>query len=1203
MKLRNLFCISIFVVPMMLASCNGGTPNTGSTAPTSDVPGSNNSSNTGSSGDPKKDTGKIDYDDSPWEQSIKDMMVKYLGGNIIPFVGLNGQIDAEYVQNDPTDEYRSYIVITGGTFVPSYLETAKVEFKKYSYDSNVLNDIFTATNDHLNLGVKITSDENGLFSLRAYYFEPFDSDSLTDWHDDTKASIKEYFGKYDVPFVYLGTKSYADTYEHNEKSKAVFTGGTWDDEVVSLFRKSYKSFTIAGDAEDSTHYIATNEYSSGSKVTAELVMFNNKAQLTVTLDEAFDSSMQDEWPSIITEDAKTVLNNTDATLGSGLALPYVYLGTIMPSVTSFTTRKLSISGEIWDDEVATNMNNAFTVSGWISASDPSLEASFFLIKDSVTYTAELAKNTTGSTYYPVLTIRSAEDYEDTGYTSWSNNNRIRQAFKKKFGGTLQSMDTYVPYVYLGASDSALYVSNEYDTNYKMVIVGGKFDERIVTDFDGKYLESDGWIVASTQTTNTSIDLMEDDSNVYRVAIKEFDDGTIYTIALFSLYSGEDETACLEITKSEDWTSTTSQWSTSSKNLISSHLGSEVEIPFFYTGKDSSEIRLKEGALTFNDTGNPEYFGRVQYDAYNAFKDAGWTVSITMNKNYYDHSCTLSEIYATKTYTNAISGDEKKVYVDLRFTSGIFAGTLGIEEAYDKTGDVGSYSSEMVSAMKANFGDEFTFPYIYFATNYPTYESDTTTNTFTIWGGKYDYRVIQEATSVFEANDTYSNVSSYVTGTTGEVYTLTANAAVGRNGKDTLSVTIGKSLESGKVYAKLVVTEGFDPTEAGTEWSTAVTSAFSDTLGKSDAVPYFYMGTITDIKKDTASMSGYTNLLTLTGGAWDSRIYDLATTVLDAAQWTIKITEVNGVGSGTKQLHAYKFFGDGSAYRLRIYRGSNGEATMEVYYDKTNGVGDTPTAWADIRNGSNVVNTFTNHFNGNTVPAFVYGNSDEDVKYTDSQDFSKDNNHVNVWSSGAMLPAQYVYNAKKTLDDDGYTTEYTPFGKYDLPVLSATKKCVDGGTISIYYAPYKGGFTSGVNQGYDLYMKYYPNFETSNPNDNWSSKTQATIDEHVVDADVFPYFNMGTNAPRVTWQENSHELELRAYTYEEDELDKIMQKFIDGGWTMYDSYAYDSSIKSAINTYDGHFKVDDNGHIYRVHLETHDDSHRYFYVTVTLTVCF
>lgn len=1211
MKLKNLFYISVFVVPMMLASCNGGgTSNTGPTIPTSDVPGSNSSisSNTGSSSDPKKDTGKIDYDDSPWEKSVKDMMVKYLGGNIIPFVGLNGQLDAQYVQNDPTDEYRSYIVITGGTFVPSYLETAKVEFKKYSYDSNVLNDIFTATNDYLNLGVRITSDENGLFSLRAYYFEPFDSDALTDWYDDTKANIKEYFGKYDVPFVYLGTKSYADTYEHDGKSKAVFTGGTWDDEVVTLFGKAYKSFNIVGDEEDPTHYIATKEYTNGSKVTAELVMFNNKAQLTVTLDEAFDSSMQDEWPSIITEDAKTVLNNTDATSGSGLTLPYVYLGTVMPSVSSFTTRKLSISGEIWDDSVVTNMTKAFEVAGWISASDPSVEASFFLIKDSVTYSAELAKNTSGSTYYPVLTIRSAEEYEDTGYTSWSNNNRIRQAFRKKFGGTLQSMDTYVPYVYLGASDSALYVSNEYDTNYKMVIVGGKFDERIVTDFDGKYSDANGWILASEQTTNPSIDLMEDDSNVYRVAIKEFDDGTIYTIALFSLYSGEDETACLEITKSEDWHSTTSQWSSSSTSLIASHLGSEVEIPFFYTGKDSSEIRLEEGALTLNDTGNPEYFGRVQWDAYNAFKNAGWTVSITMNKNYYDHSCTLSELYATKTYTSATSGDEKKVYVDLRFTSGIFAGTLGIEETYDKTKDVGSYSSDMVSAMKANFGDEFTFPYIYFATNYPTFESDTATNTFTIWGGQYDKRVIEEATSVFEADETYSNISSYVTGTAGEVYTLTANAAVGKNGKDTLNVTIGKSLDSGKVYAKLVVTEGFDPTDAGTEWSTSVKDAFLETLDSSDAIPYFYMGTITDIKKDATSMSGYTNLLTLTGGAWDSKIYDLATAALNDVQWTFKITEVNGAGSGTKQFHAYKFYEDGSAYRLRIYRGSNGEAIMDVYYDKKNGVGDTPTAWASIRNGNNVVNTFTNFFNGNTVPALVYSNSDtakqdEDVTYTDSQDFSKNNNHVNIWSSGSMLPAQYVYNAMKTLENDGYTTEYTPFGKLDHPVLSATKKCDDGGMISIYYAPYKGSFEDGVNKGYDLYMKYYPNFETSNTSDKWSSKTQASIDEHVVDADVFPYFNMGTNAPRVTWQENRHELELRAYTYEEGELDKIKQKFIDGGWSMYDSYAYDSSSKSAIKTYDGHFKVDDNGHIYLVHIEAHDDSHRYFYVSVTLTVCF
>lgn len=53
------------------------------------------------------------------------------------------------------------------------------------------------------------TDDN-LFELRAYYDEPFDSSSVTEWNDDVKEAMLEHFGQFStvVPFTYLGTQNY-----------------------------------------------------------------------------------------------------------------------------------------------------------------------------------------------------------------------------------------------------------------------------------------------------------------------------------------------------------------------------------------------------------------------------------------------------------------------------------------------------------------------------------------------------------------------------------------------------------------------------------------------------------------------------------------------------------------------------------------------------------------------------------------------------------------------------------------------------------------------------------------------------------------------------------------------------------------------------------------------------------------------------------
>ena len=156
--------------------------------------------------EPDPSEGLIDPADSPWSEEVTNVMSEALGGAILPFIDLGeAELDAQFVQNDEDEDYKSYLLINGEDFLVSHLEEAVSTYKEHYWDALMIGESFFASNDLINVEVEVTKTYDGLFELKAFYNEPFEPSSLSEWNDKTSLLLKEHLGRFEVPFVKLGT--------------------------------------------------------------------------------------------------------------------------------------------------------------------------------------------------------------------------------------------------------------------------------------------------------------------------------------------------------------------------------------------------------------------------------------------------------------------------------------------------------------------------------------------------------------------------------------------------------------------------------------------------------------------------------------------------------------------------------------------------------------------------------------------------------------------------------------------------------------------------------------------------------------------------------------------------------------------------------------------------------------------------------------
>lgn len=877
MKYRKILSFSALLLPILLTSCNPTNPtstvstpkatDTGkpSTAtPKPDVPKSDTGAGGGSettitSTTPveEDDPDIIKPEDSPWTEEVTASMVQYLGGNILPYIDIGKSIDVSYVSDDANDGYKSYLLLVGNKFVSSNLQDAKDTYISYDWGCMVVNSIFVANSDKIDIDVIVEANKDGLFELRAYWSEKFDDTSVSDWADEEKEDMSDYLGAFDIiPFIYLGTKNYKIDFSADATKVMTITGGTWDDQVCDIFQETFADpiWTVAQDPKDMSKYTATYTADNGSVLVATLGTYHNKAQVVVSLDEKFDNTNQDHW-------SKAVKDNIAKSLG-GLTLPYIYLGTVSPEVDSYNTnsRKLYLKGKLWDASLLTKAKETLEGDGWTeqvaeAEADDTAEETSKTFSKTVginDYKAVIKKNIDGD---PIFVVSKTEIFTPSSLTAWPDD--LKTQFTAKY---TDGMDE-IPFVYIGTTTPYVDGSvDKYDPNF--IICGGKYDAKIIELFDTAYDSDSGW------TLIKDFDSSKDYSSrclVQRIALKEIN-GNVYKVALFKDGKDDDETAYIEIAKSAVMPATTAtDWSEGAKAVIKT-LGENVSIPFFDTGSTEDEIKFADGSLEFNLKFSFDNIESFMLNTKSAFDAAGWDTQLTMCTSLYSHDeAYIKGLYATKAFD-----DGRTLKISFKYSNSSYSpsisNSISYDETYDEDNAPTAWTSEITNALHTAYGEDFDLPYLYLGTKYPMYTYDAKTREFNIYGNAYDSKIFTNAKAAFSSDKgfVYDSNKSFTT----SLY-FTYKLA----NKDILTLHIARDISTDVPYIKITYQEGFIP-ENGKEWTAEIKTAFSQEFGSESAIPYIYLGTVLP-SVATKTIGTSVNVITITGSDWNDDVLELA----------------------------------------------------------------------------------------------------------------------------------------------------------------------------------------------------------------------------------------------------------------------------------------------------------------------------------------
>ena len=1100
-----------------------------------DNPGGNTGENpddTKPDPDPEPDPseGLISKEESEWSTEITELMSTYLGGGILPKIDLgDGELEAEFVKNDEYEEYRSYLKITGSGFLVSHLEDAIKTYKEHYWNALMIGETFYASNDLLKVEVEVGKNSNGFFELKAFYNEPFNPSQATTWNDETSVLIKEHFGRFIVPFVYLGTVNYESTI--TETGSLVVTGGTWNDQVVNQFESAFSNWTVTRDetGENLTNRYATFE-NNGNTLNASLVQNHNKAELTVSLTEAFDSTNQDSW-------SKEVVTAMERSLNKNV-LPYVYLGTVYPTIDTATTgeRTLTLVGKLWDDSILTNASAAFEADGWNITNGESTITFTKNIAQKEDYEVVIEKNADGA---PVLRASRTEAYFEEALTAYPDN--IKQGFLDKYGEDI----SIIPFLYLGTEfptfNEDLAAEHEQDVN-KLIITGGRYDERILENYKAKFTKEAGWITEVDNIGENSTDY-DGYGKVLAVSIKNFGEHT-YKIGLFTLGEGDDETAYLEINRYVNDGVGAKEWSAETLANIEMVLGSGITIPHFETGRDTVEMVFNEdGHLEFDFNSDVNNIGYFVWDAIDKFTKAEWNVTIGHNRTYYVDEALINSIVVTKEFNG------KTVEINLSVNSNsydrfLMFGSINLHEEYDPAKEEGTWSETIANAISSKY--KITLPYIYLGSDHPYLYEDTEDGYLKIIGNTNSSEIYANAKALFEG--TKGTAQEFLVDNS---QTSSNSVVASTTNSDGNLVTVYVDSYDDIPYIALELTEVFN--WQGTEWDTDTKATLDESLPSGVTIPYLYLGTTTP----TATVEELANgtKISIVGGTWDDAVVGLAEKhIKDDGTFTVFSSNLVGTWSNPVGVTAYKLLDNNSAVRLQLTEESD-QIVLNLFIDAVPEDRDETFAkWEDLAaeedyyGNRTTVTQAMNAYLGVDLPDEIIPMAIAPVDDISINGPYSDygNKYMTLSSYSTFYSPYYLYLAMKNLEGLEFEVTYNPFVEDEMAGFSA-KKTDNNGTLYISIVPNYGDFDDSENgmQFSAMYLDDLSKFTQT----EFAESDKLNIASALNGLDL-PFVNLGSELQRINAE--AGEVTITGYNYSDEIIKNIETTYKNAGWTVYNT---------------------------------------------------
>lgn len=948
-----------------------------------------------------------------------------------------------------------------------------------------------------------------------------------------------------LPFVSMGKNSLIDArwdLEFNyEYGKLVIVGDDeWDSSKTSS--QCAKAFNADGNWDVTVNLTDKFEaYSKDKKIHVTVIgnsEYDNAIYLTATYDESYDlTKAADSWDDGVQSDMTGLF---------GEVTDYVYLGLAYPtsevSNSSTTGYSVQIFGGKWNDSILTDAMSwkakGFTVS--IDVNNNTVVATKKTADGKYFYTYKVDKYGVASLGEKIrLTITKSDVFNPSIASEWT------QDIKTCLTTNLNGHENDVPFVYLGTTEP----SYSYDDTTKTIkLVGGTWDEAILTNADASYTSSSGWTstLDKDEETFTATKTFSDCNCVITINISHARPSSTYDYPLMTI----------TIDKGIYIPAGLDDWDAATKTFVAQYFPS-LNLPYVYLNLKTSatDTGFKETTAinggVVSITGG-EYIEKIKDNMKASFAadvdaegNAKWTLTEKQIVPYlsYEHlEADGSIIQVNLTTIQETTDDENETPKTLaRIEITTFA-------AYSVP-ENGAYDSDLKAEMNKDLhGHEI--PYVYLYTSKENYYWYGNLNTLQVWGGKFFKAMIPAAESSFKSKNWETKVSD-----DGNSLTATFEET------DGCEFTVKLYDNEGVPTMEIVYDEPyFDKDNQPKSWNSDTTSYMSSkfkvgTATEEITFPYVYLGT-------TSESSRYSsNTLTITGQVWSSQIIEDAKATYKAAGWAVYDATYEGKAALIMSKEGEKSGAKtGNNYIVTIYR-LNGNPCMKIKNEKTalqsggkyNPV-STATKWDD-----SIVNEIKSH-NGNY----------DDIPYIDlgSDSITTDDTNEGFFRLQAGVNFSFMTRKLKAYDQllahdntDGVTNKYNPVitlassgtnfsvsGKYERTDGSSVYIEIDGNSSKSWL---------------DIY--YSAPFDPTAVGNAWSDKIIKTFKKYF-DNNVIPYLYLGSSDPIVEVSNDGYEITLTGDTWSDSIYDYAIKAFDEDKDTTTNvsywgySYDYSDSIK-------------------------------------------
>lgn len=879
-----------------------------------------------------------------WKDDVKDILNTNIlnHGEDIPYVYLG--------TSNPTASWAkstSTVTITGGKWDDSIITTAQTTFNSvnssitdvdHKWDINVsLNtsslNVFTAEiefADKAKVLVTITTPSTTIATRTAKmtikYTEPFDPNSATDWPADMKTKADDNFDGHFLPFFYTATANPTFTYTTTSRTMYI-TGGTWDSQVLTLA----KTALTQDDANETNSKYKWSLTEEQDKITAEKTYMDG-CGLTATITKNSSSKVYitvKYTQGYIAPDGYTAWDSTITSLMTanlnGTILPYVYLNTALTTKLADTgswaaaTSTLTITGGTWYDAVLNGAYGVFSKAGWtarIETEDGYKTESMYAEKVlDATKGEKIVVKLRGSTTYTTSTSNSGNCKMTVVYycydaptgddAKWSDATETH--IKTYLGGHT------IPYFYMNEKcTSTKDVSLGKGTGY-VTLTGGLFIDNLVmqacqTSFatwDNPTVNSEGTEFTATHT--------ESDGCKLSISVSKNSSNKIFT----------------KVTINESYVAgLTTSYSDEIKAKISTGLVNH-EMPFVDLGTTSISVSSTTATATthYATLTTAVWDDAIFTNAESAFTTAGWTyfyddVEDDSTKTLYAYivNSDNSSLLAKIAKGSATGNNDEKINT---CTYTVYYYTYVNSQAVAKTAWT-TAETTFLNSNTQNHADDVPF--------------------FDMGGGEDDYKTTASSGSanpyITGTEFDYASVLKYITILKNKGYKITSVTVAARptfkatyeNTAEgyTISLSLTTVYTNSKYLPKLEISyaTAFNiPTGDDAKWTTEVEEKAAIMIGDdSIKLPFVYLGTLDNYKFSTITSSS--KYVTITGGAWDDRITDLALTAFTNAAsdgWTVFKT------GGYDGNIVYAYLTTSTRYIKVTIKATSNKATLQIQY--------------------------------------------------------------------------------------------------------------------------------------------------------------------------------------------------------------------------------------------------------------------------------